>query len=173
MAFGAHLVSSGTKRGKISPLGPVQTAHRFWRISSLPRGLLGKPWPCACPGASGMHQKGACVGPEHFPSELVSVRGKNVVEMYSPGTLSRGTEAAARFILSIQRASPILKKRIGLALGEWTGAPSHFPGLMPLFPHLHPVSDARSAVFPPKPANFPPKRRLSSLLVRHSWGEVP
>ena len=69
---------------------------------------------------------------EHLQARITSqasssrYEAKNAVEMYSPGTLSRGTEAAASFILSIQRASPILKKRIGLALGEWTGAPSHF-----------------------------------------------
>ena len=52
------------------------------------------------------------------PCGLVSVRGKNAVEMHSPAKLSRGTEAAARFILSMERASPIPKKRIALALGE-------------------------------------------------------
>ena len=60
--------------------------------------------------------KGNMCRPGSLP--MRAVRGIKAVGMYSPGTLSRGTEAAARFILSIQRASPIPKKRIGLALGE-------------------------------------------------------
>ena len=46
-------------------------------------------------------KKGTYVGPDHYLCELVSVRGKNAVEMYGPAKLSRGTEAAARFILSM------------------------------------------------------------------------
>ena len=124
---------------------------------------MGKPWPCACPGASEVYQKGSCVGPGLFPCELISIRGKNAVEMYSPGTYSRGTEAAARFILSIQRASPIPKKRIALALGEWTGAPSHFARphapLSPFAPGFRcPVSrlPARTCKFSTEEAPFRP-----------------
>ena len=40
---------------------------------------------------------------------------------------------------------------------------------MPLFPHLHPVFDARSAAFPPKPANFPPKSAFQAFLCATPW----
>ena len=94
------------------------------------------------------------------------------MEIYSPGALPRGTEAAARFILSTQMASPIPKKRIALALGEWTGAPSHFSTpyapLSPFAPGFRcPVSR-----LPAKTCKFSTEERLSGLLVRHSWGEA-
>ena len=62
-----------------------------------------------------------CIEREHVSARIasrasVSVRGKNAVEMYGPGTLSKGTAAAARFISSMERARPIPKKRFALAL---------------------------------------------------------
>ena len=139
---------------------------------------MGKPWSRACPGASEMHQKGTCVGPNRFPCELVSVRGKNAVEMHGPGTLPRGTEAAARFILSIQMASPIPKKRIALALGEWTGAPSSFARphapLSPFAPGFRcPVSrlPAKTCKFSTEEAPFRPS--CAPLLGRGAMMPMP
>ena len=139
---------------------------------------MGKTWSCACPGASEIYQKGTCVRPDHFPCELVSVRGKNAMEMYSPCTLSRGTGAAARFILSIQRASSIPKKRIALALGEWTGAPSHFARphapLSPFAPDFRcPVSrlPAKTCKFSTEEAPFRPS--CAPLLGRGALMPMP
>ena len=96
---------------------------------------MGKPWSRACPGASEIHQKGTCVGPNHFPCELVSVRGKHAVEMYGPGTLSRGTAAAARFISSMERARPIPKKALRACLRWMNERPIAFSqASCPYFP---------------------------------------
>ena len=116
--WGTPRVIRNEKENKYAHSGQCRQHTDFDRSAAFLGVFLDKQWPCACPGASQIHQKGTYVGPDNFPCELVSVRGKNAVEMYGPAKLSRGTEAAARFISSIQKASLIPKKRIGPALGE-------------------------------------------------------
>ena len=41
---------------------------------------------------------------------------------------------------------------------------------MPLFPHLHPIFDARSAVFRPKPAKLEPKSAFQAFLCATPGG---